>query len=110
MLRLLAADGPRQAEAEERAAALEADVATKYRPNQDRLQHEAEDLQRERDLAERRHRRFEVAEAGFQLAIVLSSISIVAGAIGLLWGGGLLGLVSLLFLLNGFFLWFPMPF
>jgi hypothetical protein len=109
-LRLLAAGGPREAEAEQRAAALESDAATKYRPTQDRLQHEAEGLERERDLAERRHRRFEVAEAGFQLAIVLSSISIVARALGLLWAGGILGLVSLLFLFNGFWLWFPMPF
>ncbi len=110
LLRLLATGGPREAEAEQRAAALEADATTKYRPSQDRLQQEAHALEHERDLAERRHRRFEVAEAGFQLAIVLSSIAIVAGAIALLWAGGILGLVSLLFLLNGFFLWFPMPF
>src|ERR1700737_3925213 len=42
-LRLLAAGGPREAEAEQRAAALESDAATKYRPNQDRLQQEAQD-------------------------------------------------------------------
>src|SRR5205823_8173605 len=64
-LRLLAAGGPREAEAEQRAAALEADAATKYRPSQDRLQQDAQALEHERDLAERRHRRFEVAEAGF---------------------------------------------
>jgi hypothetical protein len=110
LLRYLGAGGPHEAEAEERAAGLEADSATKYRPNQDRLQYQAQDLEHERDLAERRHRRFEVAEAGFQLAIVLSSISIVAQAVPLLWAGGLLGLTSLIFLLNGFFLWFRLPF
>jgi hypothetical protein len=108
LLRSLAAGSPNEAEAEQRATALEADVASKYQPNQDTLQHKAQDLERERDLAERRHRRFEVAEAGFQLAIVLSSIAIVGGTAALLWAGGVLGVVSLVALLNGFFLWFSM--
>jgi hypothetical protein len=110
LLRILAAGTPNEAEARQRAAALEADVATKYRPNQDTLPYQAQDLEHERDLAHWRHRRFELAETGLQLAIVLSSIAIVARATALLWAGGVLGVVSLFTLLNGFFIWVSGPF
>ncbi|HEY7064400.1 MAG TPA: DUF4337 domain-containing protein [Chloroflexota bacterium] len=109
LLRSLAAGGPSGAEAERRAADLDDAVATKYRPNQDQLQHKAEDLEHERDLAESRHRSFQVSEAAFQLAIVLASISIVARALPLLWGGAGLGIVGLLLLLNAFALAVPLP-
>src|SRR5207249_11280641 len=110
LLRSLAAGTPNEAEATQRAAALEADVGTKYWPNQDTLQHRAQDLEHERDLANWGHRRFELAETGLQLAIVLSSIAIVARATALLWAGGVLGVVSLFTLLNGFFIWVSGPF
>ncbi len=109
LLRTLALDGPLAATAEQRAAELDQAVATKYRPNQQALQHKAEDLERERDLAERRHRGFQMAEAAFQLAIVLASIAIVAQALPLLWASLGFGLVGLALLLNTFVLAVPLP-
>jgi len=109
ILRTLAAGGPGAAVAEQRAADLDDAVATKYRPSQDSLQHKAEDLEHERDLAESRHRNFQVAEAAFQLAIVLASISIVARALPLLLGGVGLGLLGIILLLNAFALAVPLP-
>ncbi len=109
MLRTLAVGGPRETDALGRADALDAAVATKYRPNQDGLQHKAQDLEHERDVAEARHRGFQVAEAAFQLAIVLASISIVARAVPFLWAAGTLGLMGLSFTLNAFALAIPLP-
>lgn len=109
LLRTLALDGPLAAAAEQRAAALDQAVATKYRPSQETLQHKAEDLEHERDRAESRHRGFQVAEAAFQLAIVLASIAIVAQALPLLWASAGLGLVGLVLLLNTFALAVPVP-
>jgi hypothetical protein len=105
LLRILAAGTPNEPEATRLAAAMEADVTTKYGPSQETLQYKAQDREHERDLAHWRHRRFELAETGFQLAIVFSSIAIVARARALLWAGGVLGVASLITLLNGFFSW-----
>jgi hypothetical protein len=110
MLRVLAADGPGEAEAREQADALDAAVATKYRPAQDDLGHKAQDLEHERDVAERQHHGFQEAEAAFQLAIVLSSVSIVARTAPLLWAGGGLGLMGLLLFLNALSPTVPLPF
>jgi Domain of unknown function (DUF4337) len=108
-LRLLAANGPMAADANQQAAALEAAVATKYQPAQDALLPRAQALEHERDVAEARHRGFQSAEAAFQLGIVLASISIVARSRPLLAAGGVLGLVGLVLSLNGFFLVVPPP-
>src|SRR5262245_29381532 len=51
LLRTLAAGGPTEAQENQRAAELDADVATKYQPAQDSLQHKAQDLEDERDIA-----------------------------------------------------------
>jgi len=110
MLRVLAAGGPGEAEAREQADALDAAVATKYRPAQDDLGHKAQDLEHERDVAERQHRGFQEAEAAFQLAIVLSSVAIVARTGALQWAGAGLGLMGLLLFLNSLSLAIPMPF
>jgi hypothetical protein len=110
MLRILAAGTPGEAEARQQADALDQAVATKYRPTQDTLQHKAEELEHERDAAETRHRGLQVAEAAFQLGIVLSSISIIAHAVSLLWAGGFLGVLGVLLLANGIVLAVPLPF
>ncbi|HEY3117318.1 MAG TPA: DUF4337 domain-containing protein, partial [Chloroflexota bacterium] len=96
LLRIVAAGSPNEASANQRAATLEQAVAEKYRPNQDALLPHAQELEHERDTAESRHRVFEMAEAGFQLGIVLSSIAIVARATALLAAGGVLGVLGLL--------------
>ena len=46
-----------------------------------------------------------MAETGFRLAIVFSSIAIAARARALLWAGAVIGVASLVTLLNGFFQW-----
>jgi hypothetical protein len=109
LLRTLAADGSAAAVAEQRAAELDQAVATKYRPGQDSLQHKAAELEHERDVAESRHRNFQVSEAAFQLAIVLASIAIVARATPLFWAGASLGVMGLFLLLNAFALAVPLP-
>ncbi len=103
LLRLLARGGPTEGEALGRADELEKAVREKYRPNQDRLFDKATHLEAEREAAELHHRGFQLAEAAFQLAIVLGSVSIVARTPLLLVGSGVLGLVGLLLALNAVF-------
>lgn len=77
---------------------------SKYIPNQDRLMPKAKALEHERDIAHDRHNSYQIAEAAFQLAIVLCSIAIVARALWLVFAGAGLGVIGLLALLNGFLL------
>jgi hypothetical protein len=101
-LRILAGGGSAQGAAEQQAATLEQAVVDKYQPAQDQLLPVAQDLERERDFAEARHRGFQSAEAAFQLAIVLSSISIVSRARWLLGTGIALGCAGVLLGANAF--------
>jgi hypothetical protein len=77
---------------------------TKYIPRQKELMPKAHTLEHARDIAHERHNSYQVAEAAFQLAIVLCSIAIVARALWLVFAGAGLGIVGLLALLNGFLL------
>ena len=52
---------------------------------------------------------FDYAEALLQIAIVLISVSIVAGVSWLAWLGGALGLMGGLLTLNGFLLLVAVP-
>jgi hypothetical protein len=81
---------------------------TKYVPKQKELMPKAHALEHDRDVAHDRHNSYQVAEAAFQLAIVLCSIAIVARALWLVFAGAGLGVVGLLSLLNGFFLFVKM--
>lgn len=108
-LRIVAAGGPAEAQAIKQADSLEQAVKEKYQPNQDELLPKAQDLERERDLAEARHRGFQTAEAAFQLGIVLASISIVARTPWLLTLGAGLGLIGVLLGANAFTLLIPPP-
>jgi hypothetical protein len=109
LLRIMASGGPAAAEAEKQAAKLEQAVKDKYLPAQDELKVKAHDLEHEREVAESRHRGFQISEAAFQLGIVLSSISIVAGSRWLLLAGGGLGLIGLVLGINSFLLVVPPP-
>jgi len=106
-LRILASGTLAEAEANQQAATLEQAVNDKYQPAQDSLLPAAQDLERERDLAEARHRGYQTAEAAFQLGIVLASISIVARARWLLLIGAALGGIGVLLVANAFFLLVP---
>lgn len=101
-LRILGRGTPAEADANAQAASLEQAVTDKYQPAQDDLLPRAQNLERERDVAESRHRGFQTAEAAFQLGIVLSSISIVARARWLLLAGGGMGVAGLLLGANAF--------
>ena len=76
----------------------------KYIPQQQALMPKAQGLEHDRDVAHDRHNSYQVSEAAFQLGIVLCSIAIVARAIWLVFIGGGLGVIGLMSLLNGFFL------
>jgi hypothetical protein len=108
-LRILAAGSAAQGQAEQQAASLEQAVNDKYQPAQDQLLPQAQELAHERDISEAQHRGFQVAEAAFQIAIVLSSISIVARARWLLVIGGVLGVLGVLLGANAFLLLIPPP-
>ncbi len=103
LLRLLGRGTGIERDALARADDLEKAVREKYRPNQDKLREKATHLEEERELAELRHRSFQLSEAAFQLAIVLGSVSIVARAPALLIGSGALGAIGVLIALNAVF-------
>ncbi len=96
LLRLLGRATPAERDAQARADELEKAVRDKYRPNQDKLMEKATHLEEERELAELRHRSFQLAEAAFQVAIVLASVSIVARVPPLLVAAGGLGAIGTL--------------
>ncbi len=74
-----------------------------------RLLTRARAFEAERDAAERHHRSYQVAEAAFQIGIVLASIAIVARVAALVYLGGGLGVAGLLLLLNGLLGWVRLP-
>lgn len=69
----------------------------------------AKTLEAERDLALRKDPYFDLAEALLQIAIVLASVALLAGANGLLWGSGVLAGFGTVLMLNGFLLWIKLP-
>jgi hypothetical protein len=56
-----------------------------------------------RDKSYKRYHDFEIASAGFQIAIVLASATVITGAISLAWIAGDLGIVGLAFTAIGLF-------
>lgn len=73
------------------------------------LRKRAQYFEHKRDRAAARLPNFEFAEALFQIAIVLGSVSIVASSRSLLSASLALGLMATLFMLNGFFLFISLP-
>lgn len=67
-------------------------------------------LEERRDRAQRRDPYFDYAEALLQIAIVLASVSIIAGSRALLAAGAAVGGVAVLLMLNGFLLVIDVPF
>lgn len=62
-----------------------------------------------RDRAAAQDPNFDYSSALFQIAIVLGSVSIIANSGGILGLSVILGAVALLLMLNGFFLFWPLP-
>lgn len=71
---------------------------------------QARDWEKKRERAERRNPNFEFAEALYQIAIVLGSVSIVAASRRLIDLSAVLAVLATALMLNGYFLLFPMPF
>lgn len=71
---------------------------------------QARELERGRARAEERSPNFEFAQALFQIAIVLGSVSLVAASRRLLDLSGILAVLGMLLTLNGYFLLVPLPF
>jgi hypothetical protein len=69
----------------------------------------ARDWERKRELAARRDPNFDFAEALYQIAIVLGSVSIVAVSRPLVHLSGVLAVVATLLMLNGYFLLVGLP-
>jgi len=108
-LRVLAAGTSQQQAAEREAASLDAAVRDKYRPAENRLLPLARSLEHDRDRAEARHRDLQLSEAGFQVAIVLCSVAILARRSPLVWFGVTLGVLGLLLLINSWPLLVTVP-
>jgi hypothetical protein len=66
--------------------------------------------EKHRDHAQLQIPNFEYAEALFQISIVLGSVSIVAAARWLLGLAVALGIIALVLMVNGFFLFLNLPF
>ena len=69
----------------------------------------ARDWEAKRDRAAERDPNFDFAEALFQIAIVLGSVSIVAASRPLVRLSGVLAVVAILLMVNGYFLLIPLP-
>ena len=76
----------------------------------EQLAKKAETFEHHRDKAAARIPNFEFAEALFQIAIVLGSVSIVAASPALLQVSGVIAVVASLLTLNGYLLLVPLPY
>jgi Domain of unknown function (DUF4337) len=71
---------------------------------------QARHFEEQRDLAMRQDTNFDFAEALFQIAIVLASVAILSFSRMILKLSIATGAIAAVLLLNGFFLFFPLPF
>ncbi len=85
------------------------DDSNANKDKKDKILPEARHFEELRDKAEVRHRNLELAEAAFQIAIVLASVAIVARVFLLAYASAGLGLVGLLLLVNGFVEFVKLP-
>jgi Domain of unknown function (DUF4337) len=70
----------------------------------------AKDYEAQRELASKQDPNFDFAEALFQIAIVLASVAILASSRRILWGAVGVGALAAVLMLNGYFLFFELPF
>ena len=76
---------------------------TKTKEGREEIKERAKEAEHERDAAEGKHHKYELAVGAFHIAIVLASAAIITGIPALIWGSGLLGFLGLLNLLSGYF-------
>jgi hypothetical protein len=100
---------------DERIAKLNADAA-RYTSEPatgegtEQLAIKARELEKQRDVAMSKDPYFDYGQAMLQIAIVLASIAIITGGNALLALSGLLGTLGTLLTVNGFFLFYHVPY
>jgi hypothetical protein len=70
----------------------------------------AKDFEAQRDRAQLQDPNFDYAEAFFQIAIVLASVGILATSRRIMKLSILVGILATVLMVNGYFLFFPLPF
>jgi len=107
---------PEQRSALERQAAGYQDTINRYESEpstgegKKELTEKAQGFEAQRAHAGLQDPNFDYAQALFQIAIVLGSVSIVAAARWLLWMSLGMGAIASVLMVNGFLLMFPLPF
>jgi Domain of unknown function (DUF4337) len=101
LLRILGGSIPARRAAVAKAREHEAHVAEHLRPADAHLNEEIEADRHEVDHADNRHLTFELAEVGFEVGIVLASISIIARRRWLLGAAGAAATAGIVLLLAG---------
>jgi hypothetical protein len=90
---------------EDKVKFYESEIA-RYKSEKDKIQKEAEDISKQEDVFKRHSGNFGLAVMFLQIAIMLSAVGALIKRI-ILWHGGLIiGVAGLVYMLNGFFLWF----
>src|SRR5208337_992501 len=79
------------------------DSDPKERDGRKELKAQAEQSERDRDIAMARYHNYELGSAAYQIGIVLASAAVITGMIALAYGAGALGVVGLLFTGLGLF-------
>jgi hypothetical protein len=107
---------PEQRQAVEKKIAEYRANAARYESEPDKgegrqqLSKKAQDLTAQRDRAMKQDPNFDFAEALFQIAIVLASVSILATSRKILYVALVAGALAFVLMLNGYFLFFNLPF
>jgi hypothetical protein len=86
------------------------DDASKYSHEKDEIKAEAEELEKERNVAMKRDPYFDYAEVLLQIAIVLASVAILSKSNPPYLVSLVLAIVGMFLCLNGWTLWFQLPF
>lgn len=107
-LRVFATDPDTARAAEEASAALQAEIEQTFRPEQERLERRADELDEKRDTAQRRYESFEIAETVLQMAIVFATIATAVHSTRILLGSLALAAVGAALVLDGFLIFLPL--
>lgn len=101
---------PHQREAREALVAKWKKMIAHYESDKEKnngkeqLTERAKEAEKERDLYEKKHARYELATGAFHIAIVLASATIITGIPLLIYASGFLGLAGLINVLSGWLL------
>ena len=101
--------GPERAKYEALAKRL-GDEEKRYNAEKKDVEKDAKKFEHERDVNRDRDPYFDYAEVLLQIAIVTSSVSILASSRPMFWFSMSLALIGVVLTINGFFLFFRFPF